>query len=272
MALFDEYLEMVIQYGFVTIFVSAFPLAPFFALFNNIIEVRLDAYKYTTQIRRPLAQKVKSIGAWLGILQTITYIAVASNAVIIAHTSEFIPRLMYYYGHSKDGTYRGYVNFTLTEFNTARWDTNVSGLPWPGPKYENQSRFDNFTCYFKAFRETAPANLSLGEYWGYPKDMEWVTILAIKFAFIVIFEHVVSLIVGIIAVCIPDVPASVKMQVQREKLLAREALFESELKASKDRNGGGRKTSMASFGKRSSLAIKRYSPRKSEDECSVEET
>ena len=40
------------------------------------------------------------------------------------------------------------------------------------------------------------------------------------------------------------------MQVQREKLLAREALFESELKASKERNGGGRKTSMASFGKR----------------------
>ena len=39
MALFDEYLEMVIQYGFITIFVSAFPLAPFFALINNIIEV-----------------------------------------------------------------------------------------------------------------------------------------------------------------------------------------------------------------------------------------
>ena len=39
MALFDEYLEMVIQYRFVTIFVSAFPLAPFFALVNNIIEV-----------------------------------------------------------------------------------------------------------------------------------------------------------------------------------------------------------------------------------------
>ena len=42
MALFDEYLEMVIQYGFVTIFVSAFPLAPFFALINNIIEVHWD--------------------------------------------------------------------------------------------------------------------------------------------------------------------------------------------------------------------------------------
>ena len=46
MALFDEYLEMVIQYGFVTIFVSAFPLAPFFALFNNIIEVNVHEGYY----------------------------------------------------------------------------------------------------------------------------------------------------------------------------------------------------------------------------------
>ena len=43
--LFYEYLEMVIQYGFVTIFVSAFPLAPLFALFNNVFELRLDAKK-----------------------------------------------------------------------------------------------------------------------------------------------------------------------------------------------------------------------------------
>ena len=46
---------------------------------GKYFQVRLDAYKYTTQIRRPLAQKVQSIGAWLGILQTITLIAVASN-------------------------------------------------------------------------------------------------------------------------------------------------------------------------------------------------
>ena len=44
-ALFYEYLEMVIQYGFITIFVCAFPLAPFFALCNNILELRLDAKK-----------------------------------------------------------------------------------------------------------------------------------------------------------------------------------------------------------------------------------
>ena len=67
-ALFYEYLEMVIQvvgvpgkvagitlyelqYGFITIFVCAFPLAPFFALCNNIFELRLDAKKIHLQHR-----------------------------------------------------------------------------------------------------------------------------------------------------------------------------------------------------------------------------
>ena len=45
MNLFGEYLEMVIQYGFTTLFATAFPLAPFFAFINNVIEIRLDAYK-----------------------------------------------------------------------------------------------------------------------------------------------------------------------------------------------------------------------------------
>ena len=41
LALFDEYLELVIQYGFVTMFSAAFPLAPLFALANNIMEVKV---------------------------------------------------------------------------------------------------------------------------------------------------------------------------------------------------------------------------------------
>ena len=56
--LFYEYLEMVIQYGFITIFVCAFPLAPLFALLNNVCELRLDAKKILELHRRPIAQKV----------------------------------------------------------------------------------------------------------------------------------------------------------------------------------------------------------------------
>ena len=41
---------------------AAFPLAPLLALLNNIIESRLDAYKFVTQWRRPLASRAKDIG------------------------------------------------------------------------------------------------------------------------------------------------------------------------------------------------------------------
>uniref|UniRef100_G3QP18 Anoctamin n=1 Tax=Gorilla gorilla gorilla TaxID=9595 RepID=G3QP18_GORGO len=43
--LFDEYLEMVLQFGFVTIFVAACPLAPLFALLNNWVEIRYRAFR-----------------------------------------------------------------------------------------------------------------------------------------------------------------------------------------------------------------------------------
>lgn len=46
----------------VTLFVASFPLAPLFALLNNIIEIRLDAKKFVTELRRPIAAKAKDIG------------------------------------------------------------------------------------------------------------------------------------------------------------------------------------------------------------------
>lgn len=52
----------VIQYGFVSLFVASFPLAPAFALLNNVIEIRLDAAKFVTEIRRPDAVRCKDIG------------------------------------------------------------------------------------------------------------------------------------------------------------------------------------------------------------------
>ena len=53
---------LVVQFGFVTLFVASFPLAPVFALLNNVIEVRLDAKKFVTELRRPDAVRTKDIG------------------------------------------------------------------------------------------------------------------------------------------------------------------------------------------------------------------
>ena len=72
-----------IQFGFVTIFVAAFPLAPLCALINNVIELRLDAYKLVKFYQRSPALKAQDIGAWFNILQIFSFIAVVSNVCMM---------------------------------------------------------------------------------------------------------------------------------------------------------------------------------------------
>uniref|UniRef100_A0A8C4YMA2 Anoctamin n=1 Tax=Gopherus evgoodei TaxID=1825980 RepID=A0A8C4YMA2_9SAUR len=109
--LFEEYLEMVLQFGFITIFVAAFPLAPLFALLNNWVEIRLDAQKFVCEYRRPVAYRAQNIGVWFFILEVLAQTSVIVNAFLIAFTSDFLPRLLYQYEH--DSQLQGYVNFTL---------------------------------------------------------------------------------------------------------------------------------------------------------------
>jgi anoctamin-1 len=71
-----------LQYGFVTIFVAAFPLAPFFALLNNIFEMRLDAKKFLRFYRRPVPKRVKNIGVWFHILGILGRLSVVTNVSI----------------------------------------------------------------------------------------------------------------------------------------------------------------------------------------------
>ncbi|XP_009585296.1 PREDICTED: LOW QUALITY PROTEIN: anoctamin-7-like, partial [Fulmarus glacialis] len=129
--LFDEYLEMVLQFGFITIFVAACPLAPLFALLNNWVEICLDAHKFVCDYRRPVAERAQGIGIWLSILEAIAHLAVISNAFLIAFTSDFLPRVYYEYVH--DSSLRGYVNFTLAY---APWDFVLQSnttCPWEPP-------------------------------------------------------------------------------------------------------------------------------------------
>ena len=71
--------SLVIQFGFITIFVAAFPLAPFFALANNIFEIRIDSNKLLCETRRPIADRAQDLGIWYDILDAVAKIAVISN-------------------------------------------------------------------------------------------------------------------------------------------------------------------------------------------------
>lgn len=60
----DDYLELFLQFGYVYLFSSAFPLAALWALLNNITEIRSDAFKMCRIFQRPFAESASSTGAW----------------------------------------------------------------------------------------------------------------------------------------------------------------------------------------------------------------
>merc|ERR1719361_1775542 len=131
LGLLDEYLELAIQYGFITLFVAAFPLAPLFALINNIFEIRLDARKLLATMRRPLGQRAQDIGVWAGILRAITMLSVLTNGWTIAASSEFIPHMVFKYFQSDDGkSMKGYVGWSLSVFDTNDFGLSDDNTTW----------------------------------------------------------------------------------------------------------------------------------------------
>ncbi|XP_071903119.1 anoctamin-like protein At1g73020 isoform X2 [Coffea arabica] len=67
--LFDDFLELALQFGMIMMFACAFPLAFTFATLNNITEIRTDALKLLVMLRRPIPRCDATIGAWLNIFQ-----------------------------------------------------------------------------------------------------------------------------------------------------------------------------------------------------------
>jgi len=79
----DEYGEMVIQYGYLTLFASSVPIAPVLAVFNNWIEMRTDMFKWLTSYNKPFYRGADDIGGWYDILQIIGIAAVITNALLL---------------------------------------------------------------------------------------------------------------------------------------------------------------------------------------------
>ncbi|XP_034978691.2 anoctamin-9 isoform X2 [Zootoca vivipara] len=216
-SLFNEYLEMMIQYSFTTIFVAAFPLAPLLAFINNLIEIRLDAIKMVRLQRRMVPRTANDIGIWLLILEAIGILAVIGNGMVIAITSDFIPMQVYKYTSSpcvqKNYTGKdclaGYVNYSLSVFNVQDFG-NHENLP------EHKDPMGNVIthCRYRDYRDSE----------DYSYTVEFWHIFAARLSFLILFEHVALCIKLIAAWFVPDVPRSIKnehLKQKRERLLKR---------------------------------------------------
>uniref|UniRef100_A0A8C2DCP9 Anoctamin n=1 Tax=Cyprinus carpio TaxID=7962 RepID=A0A8C2DCP9_CYPCA len=179
-SLFNEFLEMVIQFSFTTIFVAAFPLAPLLALLNNIIEIRLDAIKMVSLERRLVPMKANDIGVWTDVLEAIGVLAVIANGLVIGISSDFIPRLVYqyFYGPCASGSATGIDGINVTH------------------------------CSYRDYRSNEDFSLT-NQYW---------VILAARLVFIILFEHVVVIFKCVASWFVPTSPLDVTNERLYDKL------------------------------------------------------
>ncbi|XP_045433428.1 anoctamin-1 isoform X7 [Pipistrellus kuhlii] len=211
-----EYMEMIIQFGFVTLFVASFPLAPLFALLNNIIEIRLDAKKFVTELRRPVAVRAKDIGIWYNILRGIGKLAVIINAFVISFTSDFIPRLVYLYMYSQNGTMHGFVNHTLSSFNVSDFQEGTAPNDPLDLGYEVQ------ICRYKDYREPPWSENK------YDISKDFWAVLAARLAFVIVFQNLVMFMSDFVDWVIPDIPKDISQQIHKEKVLMVELFMREE--------------------------------------------
>lgn len=213
-SLFNEFLEMVIQYSFTTIFVAAFPLAPLLAFFNNLIEIRYDAVKMVKLQRRMVPRKAKDIGIWLQVLEAIGILAVIANGLVISITSDFIPMQVYKYtlGPCTQENYtgidclRGYVNHSLSVFSIQDFKNHID-LP------DVKDSMGNILthCRYRDYRNSDDYSYSV-EFWH---------VFTARLVFLILFEHVALCIKLIAAWFVPDVPRKIKnlhLKVKRDRL------------------------------------------------------
>ncbi|XP_075965982.1 anoctamin-1a [Anarhichas minor] len=211
-----EYMEMIIQFGMVTLFVASFPLAPLFALLNNIIEIRLDAKKFVMELRRPIAGQAKDIGIWYNLLRGLSKVAVIVNAFVISFTSDFIPRLVYQYMYSLDGTMHGFINHTLSYFQVSDFQ------PGTDPLQPMHLGYKVDICRYKDYREPPSSSTP------YELSKEFWAILAARLAFVVVFQNVVMLMSDFVDWLIPDIPKDISLQIHKEKILMVELFMKEE--------------------------------------------
>ncbi|XP_045888632.1 anoctamin-9-like [Micropterus dolomieu] len=222
-SLFNEFLEMVVQFSFTTIFVAAFPLAPLLALMNNIFEIRLDAIKMVRLERRLVPNKTNDIGVWTKVLEVIGVLAVIANGLVIGVTSDFVPRLVYRYrygpcanGSTHTHCMEGYINDTLsTAFMAHQAVRNDFRLE----QMITDSGFNTTQCSYRDYRSDEDYTLT-SQFW---------LVLAVRFAFVILFEHVVVVCKFIVAWFISDNPTVVK----NERLYDKLARLKKELRETK---------------------------------------
>ena len=83
----DDYMELAVQFGYLTLFALAFPLSSILAFVGLWLEMFTDKIKLINLVRRPIPFAANDIGSWWNIFSAICVIAIFSNTALFCFTA-----------------------------------------------------------------------------------------------------------------------------------------------------------------------------------------
>ncbi|XP_077593901.1 anoctamin-10 [Stigmatopora nigra] len=81
--LFAEYIELLVQFGYLSLFSCVYPLTAVLLLINNVTEIRSDAYKICKLFRKPFSAPTANMGVWQTAFEILSYVSVVSNCWLL---------------------------------------------------------------------------------------------------------------------------------------------------------------------------------------------
>ncbi|KAL7907658.1 calcium-activated chloride channel domain-containing protein [Trichoderma velutinum] len=79
----DDIAELVLQFGYLALFSSAWPLIPLGFLINNWVELRSDFAKISIEHQRPAPVRADGIGPWIVSLEILVWLGSITSASIV---------------------------------------------------------------------------------------------------------------------------------------------------------------------------------------------
>ncbi|KAM6973471.1 anoctamin-10 [Aplochiton taeniatus] len=81
--LFSEYIELLVQFGYLSLFSCVYPPTAILLLLNNLTEIRGDAFKICRLFRKTFSAPVADMGVWQTAFEILSFVSVISNCWLL---------------------------------------------------------------------------------------------------------------------------------------------------------------------------------------------
>lgn len=103
--------DTVVQYGYMTLFITALPISCIITFFCNYVKMKLHAWRLLTMYQRPIPVGAQDLGSWQSIFTLMSVIAVATNAALIIFTMDLANNDVFASKVTTNGKYWVFIGF-----------------------------------------------------------------------------------------------------------------------------------------------------------------